>query len=62
MKKVTLITAFLTVLLLFGVWMHAATNRQKRFTIEPKDPVTIVEVQKDMELVPSTVLFVTSKF
>jgi hypothetical protein len=55
MKKITLIIAFLIVLLLFGVWMHAATN-EKRFTVEPKDAVTVVEVQKDMELVPFAVL------
>ena len=48
--------AFLTVLLLCGVWIHAASNRQKSFVMEPNDAVTVVEVQKDMELVPSAVL------
>ena len=44
-------------MLLFGVWLHAATNHQKRFTIGPaKDEVNVVELQKDMELLPSVAL------
>jgi len=54
MKKPSLIILFLTVLLLFGFLLRAASK--KNFTIEKtKDTVTFVEVKKDMELFPGTV-------
>jgi hypothetical protein len=57
MKKISLAVLFLTVLLLFGVLLRAANNTKRTFTIEKaKGAEPIVEIKKDMELVPVVIL------
>jgi hypothetical protein len=55
--KLSLIVTFLVVMLLSAVLLRAASNNKKQLIIETKtERVTIVELKKDMQLIPNVLL------
>ena len=55
--KLSLILTFLGIMLLCGMLLHAANNNKKQLVIEKEtERVTIVEIKKDMQLVPNALL------